>query len=114
MHFRNVQNTETQTVPPLKGNYSANVSQWVIHDEYAKDFEAQQKNKEKKVQQIKRNVSMKNGDKSSDDSQIRNELGKWKILERMINQNIFSDITYGKTASSNSTKMLTLHFYFRF
>lgn len=43
----NPQPIETQTIPPPRSTFGANVLQWVIYDSYAKDFEETEREKEK-------------------------------------------------------------------
>lgn len=45
--FPPIQTVETQTIPPPRSSYGANVVQWVIYDWYADDFEQSQREKEK-------------------------------------------------------------------
>ncbi|XP_053964921.1 dynein intermediate chain 2, ciliary [Anastrepha ludens] len=87
-------NVDTQTIPPPRSQYGANVLQWNIYDSYAEDFEQQQKEKEKKDEKKHRkDVALKKLDKAAE-AEILNKkyLKAWQILERMINQNIYEEI----------------------
>lgn len=85
----------TMTEPPPRSNFSSNVSQWEIYDAYIEDFEEQQRHKEptKKSKATEKKVKKaKNADQPDD--QFNLKLAKAaKILERMVNQNTFDDIT---------------------
>lgn len=84
----------TMTEPPPRANFSSNVSQWEIYDAYIEDFEEQQKNKEptKKAKVSEKKVKKAKTDQTDD--QFNDKLSKAaKILERMVNQNTFDDIT---------------------
>ncbi|XP_066252979.1 dynein intermediate chain 2, ciliary [Euwallacea similis] len=92
---------ETQTVPPPMATFSANVLQWVIYDDYQKDFEAQElekelerEKKEKEKAPVSRQPAVR---KTTGRSQLSEAvqgrvLDCWKVLERMINQNTYDDI----------------------
>lgn len=97
------QSVDTQTIPPPRSSYGANVLQWVIHDTYSKDFA---KNEQEREQKDKKHASAQSGGilkkdaekpKKSDKTATSDELNKkylqcWQVLERMINQNIFDEI----------------------
>ncbi|XP_036332518.1 dynein intermediate chain 2, ciliary [Rhagoletis pomonella] len=87
-------NVDTQTIPPPRSQYGANVLQWNIYDSYAEDFEQQQKEKEKKDEKKQRkDVALKKLDKAAQAEVLNKKyLKAWQILERMINQNIYEDI----------------------
>ncbi|XP_067632457.1 dynein intermediate chain 2, ciliary isoform X2 [Eurosta solidaginis] len=89
-------NVETQTIPPPRSQYGANVLQWNIYDSYAEDFEQQQKEKEKKDDKKavqRKDVSRKKFDKAAEAELLNKKyLKAWQILERMINQNIYEEI----------------------
>ncbi|KAH8860051.1 Dynein intermediate chain 2, ciliary [Schistosoma japonicum] len=85
------------TEPPPRANFSANVTQWSIYDDYIEDFERQQgKSKDKKAtnvghkQEVKTHKKVIHGDTQED------ELGRFaqplKIVERMINQNTHDEV----------------------
>ncbi|EDW79816.1 uncharacterized protein Dwil_GK17990 [Drosophila willistoni] len=86
---------DTQTIPPPRSQFGANVLQWVIYDSYLADFEEQQKdNRRDDARIVKRGMRQK---KFKDKSAMAEQLNKkylkcWQILERMINQNIYDDI----------------------
>ncbi|KAM9859940.1 dynein, axonemal, intermediate chain 1, paralog 2 [Aulostomus maculatus] len=86
-----------QTEPPPRSNFSDTSNQWEIYDAYVDELQKQEKNKEKQ----------KAGPSKKDDDKIKkktmpvetqgDDLTKVakaaKILGRMVNQNIFDDIT---------------------
>ncbi|CAH8519593.1 unnamed protein product [Schistosoma curassoni] len=85
------------TEPPPRANFSANVTQWSIYDDYIEDFDRQQeKNKDKKLlgvshkQENKAHKKVISGDTQGDElSRFAQPL---KIVERMINQNTHDEI----------------------
>ncbi|KAE8298114.1 Dynein intermediate chain 2, ciliary [Larimichthys crocea] len=85
-----------QTEPPPRSTFSATANQWEIYDAYEKELQKQEKNKEKQ----KAVPSKKDDDESKKKimplETQHNDLTKVarvaKILERMVNQNIFDDI----------------------
>ncbi|XP_030376775.1 dynein intermediate chain 1, axonemal [Scaptodrosophila lebanonensis] len=86
---------DTQTVPPPRSQFGANVLQWVIYDSYLEDFEEQQKDSTKQADRKRSMQQKKLTDKSLQAEQLnRKYLKCWQILERMINQNIFDDIAH--------------------
>ncbi|XP_018339741.1 PREDICTED: dynein intermediate chain 2, ciliary isoform X1 [Trachymyrmex septentrionalis] len=87
----------TQTIPPPTATFHANVLQWTIFDEYQEDYAQQQREKEKekkappliqpKKEDMKKKVQLES-------SEMTNRmLQAAKTLERMVNQNIFDDIS---------------------
>ncbi|XP_013111502.2 dynein intermediate chain 2, ciliary [Stomoxys calcitrans] len=92
-------NVETQTIPPPRSQYGANVLQWVIYDSYMEDFERQQKDRDKKEDKKVQRKDESKMSKQELKAAMAEELNKkylkcWQILERMINQNIFKDIAH--------------------
>lgn len=91
-----MQSVETQTIPPPRSQYGANVLQWKIYDSYAEDFEQQQKEREKKDDKRggpRKDVGAKKMDKAAEAELLNKKyLKAWQILERMINQNIYEEI----------------------
>ncbi|XP_065368147.1 dynein intermediate chain 2, ciliary [Calliphora vicina] len=92
-------NVETQTIPPPRSQYGANVLQWVIYDSYMEDFEKQQKEKDKKEDKKAHRKDDSKGAKQDVRTLMAEEINKkylksWQILERMINQNIYRDIAH--------------------
>ncbi|XP_025990622.1 dynein intermediate chain 2, ciliary isoform X3 [Solenopsis invicta] len=86
----------TQTIPPPTATFNANVLQWTIFDEYQEDYAQQQREKEKEkkaplAQPKKEDVKKKNQIESS--AMTSRMLQAAKTLERMVNQNIFDDIS---------------------
>ncbi|XP_046434111.1 dynein intermediate chain 2, ciliary isoform X2 [Neodiprion pinetum] len=86
----------TQTVPPPRATFNAHVFQWIIFDEYQEDYAQQQREKEKerkvplpqpKKEDLKRKAQME-----AMAANIR-MLQASKTLERMVNQNIFNEIS---------------------
>uniref|UniRef100_A0A665TGF1 Dynein axonemal intermediate chain 1 n=1 Tax=Echeneis naucrates TaxID=173247 RepID=A0A665TGF1_ECHNA len=83
------------TEPPPRSNFSATATQWEIYDAYVEELQKQEKNKEKQ----KAIQTKENDDKSKKimlmetQSNDVTKVGKAaKILERMVNQNLFDDI----------------------
>lgn len=100
------QSVETQTIPPPRSTYGANVLQWVIYDSYAKDFAESEKEKEKEKDKKGGGMapmpgkstmekSKKNGKAQANEELNKAYLQAWQILERMINQNIYDEIAQG-------------------
>ncbi|KYM96979.1 Dynein intermediate chain 2, ciliary [Cyphomyrmex costatus] len=89
-------NMSTQTIPPPTATFNANVFQWTIFDEYQEDYAQQQREKEKEkkaplTQPKKEDVKKKAQLESS--AMTNRMLQAAKTLERMVNQNIFDDIS---------------------
>ncbi|XP_058796099.1 dynein intermediate chain 2, ciliary isoform X2 [Phymastichus coffea] len=86
----------TQTVPPPTASFNASVFQWTIFDDYQEDYAAQQREKEKDrkvlAQQTKKDDPKKKAQLESAATTNR-MLQALKTLERMVNQNIFDDIS---------------------
>lgn len=105
------QSVETQTIPPPRSTYGANVLQWVIYDSYAADFAQTEKEKEKEKDKKgagggagvasgaptkKDSEKSKKQDKVTANEELnRAYLQAWQVLERMINQNIYDEIAQG-------------------
>lgn len=94
---------ETQTVPPPRSSFGANVVQWHIYDSYNEDFERQKREKEKEMMKekkpgLQKHVEMKRGDAKTKAAEEFNRkyFQKCQILERMVNQNIYDEISHGK------------------
>lgn len=87
---------ETQTIPPPRSTFGANVLQWVIYDSYCEDFAAQEKEREKEVtKKPAKKEEKKREDKTKTTEQMNKKyLQSWQILERMVNQNIFDEISH--------------------
>lgn len=93
---------ETQTVPPPRSTFSANVVQWHIYDSYNEDYERQKREKEKEMLKekkpgLQKHAEMKRGDAKTKAAEEFNRKysQKVQILERMVNQNIFDEISHG-------------------
>ncbi|XP_069669173.1 dynein intermediate chain 2, ciliary [Periplaneta americana] len=92
-----VRSLETQTIPPPRATFSANVTQWIIYDAYQNDFEAQQREKEKEKEKKEKAVptlkpEVKKKDLALTSDVTNRTLLAVKTLERMINQNTYDDI----------------------
>ncbi|XP_029672897.1 dynein intermediate chain 2, ciliary isoform X4 [Formica exsecta] len=86
----------TQTIPPPTATFNASVFQWTIFDEYQEDYAQQQREKEKEkraplTQPKKEDVKKKAQMESL--AMTNRMLQAAKTLERMVNQNIFDDIS---------------------
>ncbi|KAG5883705.1 hypothetical protein JTB14_007424 [Gonioctena quinquepunctata] len=93
---------ETQTIPPPMATFSSNVLQWIIYDAYQEDYDAQQL--EKELERERKEKDKMSVGKTSSHKKIpgRAQLSEavqervlecWKVLERMINQNTYYDIS---------------------
>ncbi|KAL6255258.1 hypothetical protein P5V15_013596 [Pogonomyrmex californicus] len=91
-----MRDTSTQTIPPPTATFNANVFQWTIFDEYQEDYAQQQREKEKekraplaplKKEDVKKKAQMESS------AMTNRMLQAAKTLERMVNQNIFDDIS---------------------
>lgn len=98
---------ETQTVPPPRSQFGANVVQWHIYDSYNEDYARQKREKEKEMLKekkpgLQKHAEMKRGDAKSKATEEFNRkyFQKCQILERMVNQNIFDEIAHGKCCST--------------
>ncbi|TDG50683.1 hypothetical protein AWZ03_002987 [Drosophila navojoa] len=85
-------NVDTQTIPPPRSQFGANVLQWTIYDSYNEDYAEQQK---AGAVAARRPTAKQNFKKKTAYAEQLNRkyLRCWQILERMINQNIFDDIS---------------------
>ena len=88
-----------QTEPPDKLNFTGLLTQWVIYDKYikyeaAKELAEMDENKNC-LPQMRRNYH-----EEEEEHILEREKRKMKrcglILERMVNQNVFNDISLGK------------------
>lgn len=92
---------ETQTVPPPRSQFGANVVQWHIYDSYNEDYARQKREKEKEMMKekkpgLQKHAEMKRGDAKTKATEEFNRkyFQKCQILERMVNQNIFDEIAH--------------------
>ena len=94
-----------QTEPPPSATFSETVNQWVIYDayvdyEYKKELQDEQDLKGKRAtdKQTKKRLL---GDTNKDDGhEISQKVVRAaKVLERMVNQNIYIDIALGILSS---------------
>ncbi|KAM9331073.1 dynein axonemal intermediate chain 1 [Gastrophryne carolinensis] len=89
---------ECQTEPPPRATFSATANQWEIYDVYTEELQKQEKLKEKhkaptakKDDELQSRRRLLTADSQSDD--ISRVSSSSKIMERMVNQNTFDDIT---------------------
>ena len=108
---------ETQTVPPPRSQFGANVVQWHIYDSYNEDYARQKREKEKEMLKdkkpgLQKHAEMKRGDAKSKVTEEFNRkyFQKCQILERMVNQNIFDEIAHG--LFNNLFSLLITYFNF--
>ena len=97
-----MKDSDQQTEPPPRANFSDTVNQWVIYDAYV-DYEYQkelQDELDRKARTNEQRTTRKRilGEETVDESL---ELGEKiiraaKVLERMVNLNIYNDIAQGK------------------
>eukprot|EP01137_Pigoraptor_chileana_P035580 Opistho-2@29840 len=93
----------TSTEPPPRANFSATVNQWEIHDAYAEDQQRQAQLKDKKAAAVPKGPGMKEDEKKKKLTQVETQtedvvhsgamVRSAKIIERMVNQNTFDDIS---------------------
>lgn len=88
---------ESQTEPPSRIPFSANVSQWELYDSYCEDFERHQVGKGKdKLKGIGKKEEEKNKNKSLTSETQGNDINlvakAAHIVDRMVNQNSFDEI----------------------
>ncbi|XP_075267385.1 dynein axonemal intermediate chain 1 [Opisthocomus hoazin] len=88
-----------QSEPTPCKNFSATANQWVIYDAYVEELQKMERSKEKektKAQMAKREEEKKKGRKLTSLESQSDDITKIskaaKIMERMVNQNIFDDI----------------------
>lgn len=94
-----LRNRETMTEPPPVMTFEAYANQWIINDALNEDYDRQnpdkEKNKEKRITFAKKEDKKKKSavtDMQSDDLSILMAPAA-KILERMVNQNTYDDVT---------------------
>ena len=97
-----MQDDDQQTEPPPSAIFSDTVNQWVIYDAYV-DYEYQkelQDELDRKSKTTDQKITRKRllGDTVVDENEEISEkiIKAAKVLERMVNQNIFIDIAQGK------------------
>ena len=94
-----VRGVDTQTIGPPKENFSGTVERGIIHDEYVKyemKVEERDKNKEE-VSIVKKTFTKATSreiEEKAEEAINRKMLLSAKILERMISQNIYSEIAF--------------------
>ncbi|KAM5191719.1 dynein axonemal intermediate chain 1 [Mantella aurantiaca] len=88
----------SQTEPPPRATFSSTANQWEIYDAYIKELVKQEKMKEKqkapvskKEEDVQSRRRLTAAESQSDD--ISKVMKSSKIMERMVNQNTFDDIT---------------------
>uniref|UniRef100_A0A8C5LLN6 Dynein axonemal intermediate chain 1 n=1 Tax=Leptobrachium leishanense TaxID=445787 RepID=A0A8C5LLN6_9ANUR len=86
----------SQTEPPPRATFSSTANQWEIYDAYIQELQKQEKLKEKQKTSITKKDDDPRRKLPSADSQS-DDIGKVskssKIVERMVNQNTFDDVT---------------------
>ena len=98
-------NREVQTEPPPRADFSGSVNQWRIYDAYTKDIERIEREKEKSNKKggrhatedkaavlAKKRAALEQEKHLHASDDVRKISNASKIIERMINQNTFSDI----------------------
>ncbi|KFP31547.1 Dynein intermediate chain 1, axonemal, partial [Colius striatus] len=95
-----MQERACQSEPTPCKNFSATANQWKIYDAYVEELQKMERSKEKeksRVQVAKSEEVKKNGRKSTSLESQSDDITKIskaaKIMERMVNQNTFDDIT---------------------
>ncbi|KAJ1094213.1 hypothetical protein NDU88_007291 [Pleurodeles waltl] len=86
----------TQTVPPARATFSANATQWQIYDAYMEELAKQERAKHKGSSAAKKEETPQHVPKLPVDSLVvdLSKLAKsTKIVERMVNQNTFDEIS---------------------
>lgn len=93
----------TQTVPPPTASFNSHVFQWIIFDEYQEDYARQQREKKEKErkqlvpqQQKQQKEEVKKKTPVEAVAVHQRMLQAAKTLERMVNQNIYDEISHGK------------------
>ncbi|CAN2390015.1 intermediate chain 1, partial [Pristimantis euphronides] len=91
---------ESQTEPPPRATFSSTANQWEIYDAYVEELQKQEKLKEKqkapiskKEEELQPTPKLSASESQSDDITRVEKSGK--IMERMVNQNTFDDVTQG-------------------
>lgn len=104
---------ETQTVPPPRSTFGANVVQWHIYDSYNEDYARQKREKEKEMMKdkkpgLQKHAELKRGDAKTKAAEEFNRkyFQKCQILERMVNQNIFDEIAHGEWTGRDHETLL--------
>ncbi|OXU21878.1 hypothetical protein TSAR_015959 [Trichomalopsis sarcophagae] len=90
----------TQTMPPPTASFNSSVFQWTIFDDYQEDYSHQEREKDKErkmaaasVQQPRSRDESKKKAQQDSTAMTNRMLQSVKTLERMVNQNIFDDIS---------------------
>ncbi|XP_066444896.1 dynein axonemal intermediate chain 1-like [Eleutherodactylus coqui] len=90
----------SQTEPPPRATFSSTANQWEIYDAYIDELQKQEKLKEKqkapvakKEDELQSRRRVPTAESQSDD--ITKVEKSSKIMERMVNQNTFDDVTQG-------------------
>ncbi|XP_055077820.1 dynein, axonemal, intermediate chain 1, paralog 2 [Periophthalmus magnuspinnatus] len=79
-----------QTEPPPRSTFSDTANQWEIYDAYVKELDKQERNKDK--QKSKREETEKRLTADTQGDGLNKVSKAAKVLERMVNQNIFDPI----------------------
>ncbi|XP_075438618.1 dynein axonemal intermediate chain 1 isoform X2 [Ascaphus truei] len=92
-----VRERASQTEPPPRATFSATANQWKIYDAYVEELQKQEKMKEKQKAPVTKKEEEKSRRKLPSAESQSDDVGKVakssKIVERMVNQNTFDDIT---------------------
>ncbi|XP_074093610.1 dynein intermediate chain 2, ciliary isoform X1 [Cotesia typhae] len=96
-----VRDMSTQTVPPPIASFNSHVFQWIIFDEYQEDYARQQREKKEKErkqlvpqQQKQQKEEVKKKTPVETVAVHQRMLQAAKTLERMVNQNIYDEISH--------------------
>ena len=104
-------------MPPPKAKFSEVVNQWVIYDayvdyEYQKEIQDEQERLKARSHEQKKIIKRLLDDDTTDEDNefTKRFLRAARTLERMVNQNIFTDVSLGK--SNSWLKCVGCDFYF--
>ena len=93
-----LKDVEIQTEPPVKLNFTGLLTQWLIYDKYVK-YEAAKELAEIEDKQSCLSQRRRKFHQKKEEQVLEMEKRKMKrcglILERMVNQNVFNDISLG-------------------
>ena len=97
-----LKDSDQQTEPPPRANFSDTVNQWVIYDayveyEYQKELQDELDRKARTSEQRAVRKRILGEDTVDENLELSEKIIRAaKVLERMVNQNIFIDIAQGK------------------
>ena len=101
-----------QTEPPEKINFNGLLTQWKIYDRY-QAYEAKKERAEQHQEELKREEKkirrkfFTNNDENCLELEKKKMFRCCKILERIVNQNNFNDISLGKVLNPKNHFILT-------